>query len=355
MTKGNKPRVVVIANPSVPVPPVLYGGAERIIHYVNVGLQASGFTVDLIAGKGSQSYGGRLFLYAPAGLNILRRIVQRLKFYWASLMLVRGADLIINFGRVDYLGVFFRAKKQILNVFQNPITQFEIDYLTKRSDRVRLVAVSKDQYSEIRSPIPFHVIHNCADTTKLKFDRESNRSYFVFIGRLTRNKGVKPAITIARTAGIRLKIAGPIPRPGTEDYSFYMREVEPFIDNDQISYVGSVDDNGKNDLFAGAIAFLFPLDWKDPCPLTVSESLACGVPVIATRTASMPELIDHGKTGFLCESMDEFVSAIRNISSISNEYCRKIAEERFSQERLQKEYLALVNALTSGAALIGAK
>lgn len=340
---NKSPRILVIANPSIPVPPARYGGAERIVHFLCEGLNKKGYSVDLIAASGSRQYGGNLLTYKPPGKKISNRIFERLKFYGISLRLLNNIDLVINFGRVDYLSIFLRANKKIINVFENPINQYEVDYLNPYTKNVRLVAVSKDQFSEINSGFFFNVIHNCADTDFLDYVENTKRDYFVFIGRLTRNKGVDKAIDLAKQANVKLKIAGPIPSiEATEDYTYYKEKIEPLIDGGQICHAGSLHDDHKNDFFAGALANLFPVQWKDPCPLTVCESLACGVPVIASNFASMPELIQHGVTGYLCDSDDEFLEAISCVSSLSNSFCRNAAEKRFSKVQLVSKYEKLI-------------
>jgi len=117
--------------------------------------------------------------------------------------------------------------------------------------------------------------------------------------------------------------------------------------NDGIELVGPVNDRQKQTLLGGAIALLFPIRWKEPCAVTVTEALACGTPIIAARFASTPEVVRHGKTGFLCDSVDDMVNSVRRVQAgeIHRGACRTDAELRFSQKRLADEYLEVIKEL----------
>lgn len=342
-------RVLVIAGPSIPVPPDLYGGTERIIAMVNEGLVERGYRVDMIAASKSKTYGGKNFSYDEPGLNIFRRVFQRLKFYYGSLMLGIGADLVINCGRLDYMQVIFALRKKVINPFHNPITHRDVLVLKKQGSLIWPVAISNDQISDMNAGINFDVIYNSADSVSLTYDEFASRTYYVFIGRLTRNKGVDKAIQLAIKSKIHLKIAGPIPNCLSENFAFFTEHVQPFFSSEFIEYVGLVNEKEKNDLFANAIASFFPISWKEPFGLTVIESLLCGVPVIASDMASLPEIMDTGKTGFLCRSEADFLAAIQDISTISNAYCRSYSLKRFNRERMIQEYIDLVIRVISFA------
>lgn len=338
-------KIVVIANPSIPLPPVNYGGAERIVDFINIALEAKGHKLSIIAAKGSKRYGGKLYHYFPSGNTMFKRIFERLRFYLISLIALRSADLIINHGRVDYLFFFFLFKKKIINVFHNPISQFEIDYLHNRSKLVYLVGLSRNHIEHLTRKELFYIVNNGTNTNLLNFDSTSSREYYVFLGRMTRLKGIDRAIRICIKMNVILKIAGPIPPKDSDDYLFYVREVLPYLNSSSIVYVGNISDVQKNELFAGAIASLFPLVGPEAFGLNVIESLACGVPVITSNSCAMPELIEQGKTGFLCDTDEDYYSAIKQINSLNNTYCRSVAEDRFSMERMSSEYIELTDAI----------
>lgn len=340
-----KKRVLVIAGPAVPVPPTVYGGTERIVSIIIEGLLSNGFLVDLIAAPKSVNPGGGIFYYSEPGMNLRRRFYQRIRFYYGSFLFGFRADVVLNCGRVDYLAALIFLRKKIINPFHNPITDNDLSFLKEFSNLITPVCISLDQVSNCNKLIPFNLIYNSADSEKLQYCNSSARTYFVFIGRMTRNKGVDRAIKYAIESKIYLKIAGPVPVGSDDDLVFYNSFVRPFFSNEYIEYVGVVNDDEKNNLFKSAIASFCPISWKEPFGLTVIESLLCGVPVIASRAASFPEIMQDGKTGYLCSTDAEFLLAILNINLISNSYCRQYAEERFDKNRLIDQYITLINSI----------
>lgn len=334
-------KILVIAGPSIPVPPTLYGGTERIIAMVNEGLLARGYQIDMMAGPSSKSYGGRLFLYYEPGQGIKNRVLQRLRFYYGSFMLGLSADLVINCGRLDYMKMIFLLGKKVINPFHNPLTQHDISTIKKYRRLIWPVGISHDQTSEYAN-LNFKTIYNSADSSGLTYDRLAVRTYFVFIGRLIENKGIDKAIQLAIKSEIHLKIAGPIPDRSEADINFFNASVRPFLDNQFIEYVGIVDEQQKNELFRNAIASFFPISWKEPFGLTVIESLLCGVPVIASDMASIPEIMEADKTGFLCRTEADFLNAIQKIHLISNDYCRDYSIVRYNKERMVNDYVSFV-------------
>ncbi len=337
--------ILIIADPHITVPPKEYGGAERIIAQVATEFETRGHTVTLIAAKGSRRFTGGLVTHAAPSGSFLSRAFRKLWFQIITAPAVFRADVIWNSGRLDYLLLALWSNKPIIITFHNPIQQKEIDWiLARRSTNIRIVGVSRSQVEGLTPPTVASVIHNSTDTTAIHFhERSSQEPYLAFLGRLTKNKGLDTAINVARRSGMKLRIGGTISsEPGGRE--FFEEKVRPQLDT-QIEWVGPVDDIAKEKLLGGASALLFPIRWKEPCAVVLSESLACGTPIIATRLASTPEVIDDGITGFLCDSEDEMVEAVARIPQIDRTACRRSAEERFSIRRMADNYLALIEEL----------
>lgn len=338
-------RILVIADPKLPIPPLHYGGAERTVAFLCEELRQRGHEVDLIAGPGSQCYGGRLITHHLPGPGLPDRAYRKLLFQFRSLPALRRADVVLNFGRLDYLETALRLKTPILCCFQNPVTQGELDWiLRRRLGKVAFVGVSHAQVAGLTPADRISVVHNASDVNRLRFSTETGREpYLAFLGRITANKGADTAVRVARRTGLKLRLGGNISdEPG--DREFFEREIQPSLGS-AAEWIGPVDDAAKQDLLSGAKALLFPIRWPEPCALVLPESLACGTPVIALRCASTPEVIEHGVTGFLCDSEDEMVAAVARIGEIGRGACRKAAEERFSAERMTKEYLKVIDQL----------
>jgi glycosyltransferase involved in cell wall biosynthesis len=167
--------------------------------------------------------------------------------------------------------------------------------------------------------------------------------YLAFLGRLTHEKGALAAIRIAQATGMLLRIAAKVPR----DHRSYFREhLEPLIDEKNIQLVGEVDDQRKQGFLDEAAALLFPINWPEPFGLVMIEAMACGTPVIAFRAGSVPEVIDDGVTGFIVESEEEAVRAVKLVGKLNRREIRRTFEKRFTARRMADDYVNIYRELT---------
>jgi glycosyltransferase involved in cell wall biosynthesis len=167
--------------------------------------------------------------------------------------------------------------------------------------------------------------------------------HLLFYSRIHPDKGAVEAIAASQASGHKLVMAGIV-----HDETYFRERVAPRIDDDAVTYIGSVGGEDRGRTLGGAKALLHLINFEEPFGLSVIEALACGTPVIAIRRGSMPELIDHGVTGFLVNSVEEAVEAIAHIGSIDRKACRAVAEERFSVRRMVHQYRVLYRAILSG-------
>ncbi len=156
-----------------------------------------------------------------------------------------------------------------------------------------------------------------------------------FLGRLTAEKGPEDAIRIARAAGMPLRIAARIPRAETV---YFKKKLEPEIDGENILLVGEVDEVRKQPFLAGAAALLFPIDWPEPFGLVMIEAMACGTPVIAYRSGSVPEVVEDGATGFIVDGEEQAIKAIKEAVRLDRRTVRARFDERFVASRMAREY-----------------
>jgi glycosyltransferase involved in cell wall biosynthesis len=165
-----------------------------------------------------------------------------------------------------------------------------------------------------------------------------------FLGRLERIKGVHLAIEVAQRSGRRLRIAGPAHR---EHQAYFREQVLPHVDGKHIEYIGPIDDTGKNELLGSSAALLMPVLWDEPFGIVMAEALACGTPVVGLRRGSVPEIVEDGVTGFVCDSVADMVTAVKRISTIDRRACRAACEQKFSDFAITEAYLHLYSALIS--------
>ena len=339
-------RILFIADPHIPVPPVTYGGAERIVGLLCGAFAARGHRVDLMAAEGSHRYGGLLHTHKAPTRNYLSRARRKIQFQFQSLWAAKDCDVVYCHGRVDYLRALFAIRKPILIKFPNPIDQQQIDALEAIvQDRVVLHMLSADQQSHAVTRLPTQLIPNPIDCSRYHPGTGAG-DYLLFLGRLTASKGVDTAIEVARCTGRELLIAGNI-GSADEDDRYFQQAIKPHLDGDRVRWVGPVDDDHKQALLADAAALLFPIRWSEPFGTVMVEALACGTPVIALRAGSTPEVIRHGVTGFLCDNNEELVAAVGDLDRISRDRCRREAEERFDVQVIVPQLLALLEQLVA--------
>ena len=182
-------------------------------------------------------------------------------------------------------------------------------------------------------------VYNGIDTSTYEFhEKPQDPPYLAFLGRISPEKGTHLAIEIAKRSGWRLKMAGKV---DVVDVDYYEQEIKPHIDGKQIEYLGEADHAQKNELIGGAVATLFPITWREPFGLVMVESMVTGTPVIAIELGSASEVIVHGKTGFLCHSVDECVEAIDKATQLNRNDCREHVLKYFSVERMTDGYEAV--------------
>jgi glycosyltransferase involved in cell wall biosynthesis len=160
-------------------------------------------------------------------------------------------------------------------------------------------------------------------------------AYLAFLGRISPEKGVERAIEIAKRVAMPLKIAAKVDRA---DRRYFKRVVEPLLNDSHVEWVGEISDQEKNEFLGNACALLFPIDWPEPFGLVMIEAMACGTPVIAYDSGSVPEVMEDGVTGFVVRELDKAVEAVRRAPELSRENCRNAFEKRFTANRMANDY-----------------
>ncbi len=331
-------------DPVIPVPPRHYGGIERVIADVAEELIQRGHHVTLWAGPGSCT-NGAVEAFGEEGEWSRWSNIRNTMTLTARFIRDHGRfDVIHNFGRLVYLfGVFPWNVPKIQTYMRtvNPENMRKASRLGAK--RLHYTAVS-GAIRDTGAPGggDWSVIYNCADPTRYQFSGDINHASapLVFLGRLDRCKGPHTAIEVARRLNRRLIIAGNI-SPVPAEQKFFADEIAPKLDGSLVSYVGPVDDKQKTALLGGAAAMLMPIEWEEPFPVVLPEALLCGTPVIAFGRGGVPEGIHDGRTGFICDTVEDMCAAVGRLCQINRATCRAEAERRFSGRAITSEYEAL--------------
>jgi glycosyltransferase involved in cell wall biosynthesis len=200
-----------------------------------------------------------------------------------------------------------------------------------------------------REPLPWvnwiGNVHHGLPTNLHRFTPESRGGCLAFLGRISPEKRPDRAIEIARRAGVPLKIAAKV---DAVDQRYFDERIRPLLDDPLVDFIGEIGEQDKAGFLGDALALLFPIDWPEPFGLVMIEAMACGTPVVAFRCGSVPEVVEHGTTGLIVDSMAEAVAAVEKVSVLDRAAVRRRFEERFSADRMARDYVAIYRKLQSG-------
>lgn len=321
------------------VPPRLYGGTERVVSYLTEELVREGHEVTLFASGDSITH-ARLVAPVEHALRLTIEAREPLVCHYLLLEEVakRAAMFDVIHFHTDYLhfGLARRLATPHITTLHGRLDLADLIPLYDEFREIPVVSISDDQ----RRPLPqanwLATVHHGLPH-RYPFTAKPG-DYLAFLGRIAREKRLDRAIEIARRTGMRLRIAAKVDKA---DREYFEREIEPLLAHPWVEYIGEIGETEKGEFLGGARALLFPIDWPEPFGLVMIEALACGTPVVAFRRGSVPEIIEHGVTGFVVDDVDQAVSAVEKIDEISRARCRAAFEQRFSVERMAQDYLAL--------------
>ncbi|RMH08367.1 MAG: glycosyltransferase family 4 protein [Nitrospirae bacterium] len=328
------------------VPPKLYGGTERVVSYLTEELLRQGHEVTLFASGDSVT---RANLRAPChrALRLDPHCQDTLAHHIVEIeMVFREAHKfdVLHF-HIDYIHfpLFRSVRHKTLTTLHGRLDIPDLVPLFKEFHDMPVVSISDAQ----RTPLPWI---NWAGTVHhgLPLDLyhyvEQPGDYLAFLGRISPEKRVDRAIEIAKAVGLPLRIAAKVDKV---DSPYFDQVIRPLLNDPLIDFIGEIGEGEKNDFLGHAKALLFPIDWPEPFGLVMIEALACGTPVIAYHRGSVPEVLDHGMTGFMVHDLDEAIRAVEKIDTISRKQCRIAFERRFSASIMAERYVAIYKQLAA--------
>lgn len=336
------------------VPPLLYGGTERVVSYLTEDLVRQGHDVTLYA-SGDSCTAARLRPVCDYALRLQcapctdgsrsgyanssgedRADPLAWHMLLTEMVMQEASRFDIVHFHLDYLP-FSLLRRSSIPAVTTVHSRLDVPSLYPLFGEFRdmnLISISNAQ----RAPMPWAswlatIHHGLPDT--LLTPSYQHGDYLAFLGRISPEKRVDHAIEIARRARMRLRIAAKVD-PANRDY---FESVRPLMRAPHVEYLGEIDERSKSEFLGRARALLFPIEWPEPFGLVMIEALACGTPVIAFRRGSVEEIIENGVTGFIVNSMEEAVEAAGRIDLLDRRACRRAFEERFSVRRMTDEYL----------------
>jgi len=330
------------------IPPKLYGGTERVVHWLTEELVALGHDVTLFA-SGDSCTSAKLEAIWPRALRLDGAIRDPNALHMMMLELVRrrAADFDLLHFHLDYypFSLFSRQSTPFVTTLHGRLDLPEHKPVFETFSSVPVVSISDSQ----RRPLPHagwvRTIHHGLPERLLQ-PLPANRDYVAFLGRIAPEKAPDRAIRIAQRCGIPLKIAAKV---DNVDRDYFEAQIRPLIREPHVEYLGEIGDQEKSHFLSGAMALLSTLDWPEPFGLVMIEAMACGTPVIAFNRGSVPEVIEDGLSGFIVEDETSAVAAVKRLPELSRETVRKRFEKRFTARRMATEYLSVYRSLMEGS------
>jgi glycosyltransferase involved in cell wall biosynthesis len=329
-------------------PPKLYGGTERIVSYLTEELVRQGHAVTLFA-SGDSVTRAELHATVPAALRLDSRVKDPLAHAVLQLEQVRErADEfdILHFHSDLIHFPLTRALRMgnTVTTLHGRLDLAEYRPLFDAFCDAPLVSISHRQ----REPLPhcnwIGTVHHGLPATICRRVARPRGDYVAFLGRISREKRVDRAIEIAARARMKLKIAAKV---DNADREYFEEHIEPLLDQPHVEFVGEIGDREKSDFLGHARALLFPIDWPEPFGLVMIEAMACGTPCVAWRAGSVPEIIEEGRSGFIVDSIDGAVAALRATDSLDRAQVRDCFQELFTAERMTRDYVEIYRRLLS--------
>jgi glycosyltransferase involved in cell wall biosynthesis len=341
-------QILLTADPELPVPPVTYGGIERIVADLVVGLRERGHTVGLVAHPDSTVPTDAFYPWAGTTSQNVRDTVRNCRVLMRAVRSFQP-EVLHSFSRLMYmLPLLPRRLPKIMSYQRNPSLR-----TTKWAHRIAGRTLRFTGCSEFicgvgrRAGGNWDAIPNFVDTEKYKFQPSvPSDAPLVFLSRIEPIKGTHLAIEVAKRTGRRLVIAGNHATDDGPNAQYWREQIEPHLGRDGIEYVGPVNDVQKNELLGRAAAMLVPVQWDEPFGIVFAESLACGTPVISCPRGALPEIVRDGKEGVLANTESELIAAVHKIPEINRADCRRRVEESFSAGVVVNRYEQLYSEVS---------
>lgn len=236
----------------------------------------------------------------------------------------------------------------VVYTLHDPVTpEFKEMYEQYQTPNQHFISISNNQ-RQAAPDLPYAAtIYNGIDLNRFAYSEEEHDDYLLFAGRIVPEKGVKEAIQVAQQTDRQLYIIG---RVAADQQGYFDQHIRPHL-NEKILYLGFVAQEQVVRYYQKAKAFMMPIQWEEPFGLTMAEAMACGTPVLALRRGSVSEVVEHGKTGFVVDTLSDMAAAVDRLDEIRPEDCHRHVVERFAADIMVDQYEQVFEAILSGAAV----
>jgi glycosyltransferase involved in cell wall biosynthesis len=344
-------RIAQIAPLYEAVPPKLYGGTERVVSYLTEALVDLGHDVTLFA-SGDSVTSANLEAAWPRALRLDPTVRDAMAPHIVLMERVRRVahEFDVLHFHLDYMPfpLFSSMNTPFVTTLHGRLDLPELQPVFNVFQQVPVISISDSQRLPLKQANWLSTIYHGLPEQLLTPQPHKKPEYLAFLGRICPEKRVDTAIRIAAQSGLPLKIAAKVDKA---DRDYFEKEIEPLLSQAHVEFVGEIDEKQKPEFLSGAKALLFPIDWSEPFGLVMIEAMACGTPVIAFNRGSVPEVIDHGVTGYIVEDVQGAVAALQRLDELSRTEIRAQFERRFSSKTMARNYVDGYTALIDATQL----
>jgi glycosyltransferase involved in cell wall biosynthesis len=339
-------KIAQIAPLAEPVPPDRYGGTERVVASLTDELVRRGHEVTLFA-SGDSGTDAHLVAATSKSLRRDATATESVAAHIRELGMAfdRAEQFDVIHSHIDYLA-FLAARLSATPTIHTLHGRLDLPPLRtvfSQFHDLPLVSISHAQRQ------PFHdlglnwvgTVHHGLQVEDYPFSATPGR-YLAFCGRISPEKRPDLAIAVARRLGLRIKLGAKIDESNPE---YFERAIRPLLDHPDVEFLGEVDEPGKREMLAGALALMFPIDWPEPFGLVMIEAMATGTPVITRPFGAVPEVVKDGETGFIGDTVEDLAAAVGRVGTLDRAACRRHVTERFSVTRMVDDYVGLYASL----------
>jgi glycosyltransferase involved in cell wall biosynthesis len=333
-------RIAEVAPLYESVPPIGYGGTERVVSWLTEELVRLGHEVTLFA-SGDSMTTARLVPCCPESLRLATDCIDQLAHHFVMLekvMQEKDEFDLIHF-HTDYLHFPVSSRDRYLHVttLHGRLDIPDLVPLYEMYSDMPVIAISDSQ----SDPLPHlnwqGTVHHGFPPESYTMYRKSG-NYLAFLGRTSPEKGLDRAIEIAQRAGMPLKIAAKIDKV---DQDYFEACIRPLLNSPDIEFLGEIGYPEKNKFLGEAAALLFPICWPEPFGIVMIEAMACGTPIIAYPFGSVPEVVKDGVSGYIVPDLQSAVNAVQKLDLLDRKKIRKHFEQHFTASRMAQDYLRI--------------
>ena len=337
-------KIAIVAPPWIRIPPMRYGGIEAVIALLADGLAERGHDVTLFTVKDSVSRASIRHFFEDEQCRLLSE--QTSVFLNAAITHSLGSyieitdqgdfDIVHDNTWKEGLASAFFIDIPAVHTLHSPLDEsnkkfYEL-FVGKRN--LYFTTISEFQQRVLPGLNYAGTIYNSIEIESYPYSEEKD-DYLLYLSRFNREKAPHIACEAAKRLGMRLVLAGKVSEP--DEHEYFDTMIKPYLD-DKIRYVGEVSDEEKKRLFAGATAFVYPLQWDEPFGIVMIEAMACGTPVVTYRRGAAPELVENGVNGYLADDFEGLLDCIGRVQDISHRRCREYVEKHFSVDAMVDGY-----------------